>query len=183
MKIRFLKFRQWLLVTLMGALGVSGCHSGKKLAEPQHDDTPVAVPDDEPARLMYGVPTMQFRVSGRVTGEGGRPVGDIKVNLLERDMPLDDASLGDYPDALGRWLDENQVSTDDDGRFELRVSGRPQREVTLLVRDADGELNGNYADQLLRMEVAEGDMDRSQAVGMFQGTFQKEVSVKLKKKQ
>ena len=33
MKIRFLKLKDWLLMTVMGMLGLTGCHSTKEAAQ------------------------------------------------------------------------------------------------------------------------------------------------------
>ena len=88
MKLRILKFKNWLILSLLGLLGVSGCRSLNRsirllygvpdtdYAEPMHPKDSIGMPEVEPAepdtlgpapepreeiRLLYGVPTTQFR--------------------------------------------------------------------------------------------------------------------------
>ena len=180
MKIRYLKLKNWVLVTLMGALGLSGCKCHKKLAEPEAEPDTIEVKDRGEMRLMYGVPTMNYMIRGQVKDTDGRPVRDIRLNMLERGMAVTDSGrLDGDPEAVQSWLDGTEVRTDKDGRFELRSSGLPQEQVRLLVRDADGKENGEYRDRLLEMEVTPADVDRTDAAGWYQGTFNKQVEIRL----
>ena len=182
MKVKFLKLKNWLLVSLMGALGFSACHSHKQLAVPEEEEAPV-VKEREEMRLMYGVPTMNFMIRGQVKDADGRPVQDIRVNMLERNMQTtpEGALVGD-PEAIDRWLSGTEARTDKEGRFVIQNSGLPQEQVRLLVRDADGGENGDFRDQLMEMEVTPADMDRTNAGGWNLGTFNKEVEIKLEDK-
>lgn len=178
MKIKYLKLKNWFLVTVMGALGFSSCHSNKELATPEVDSVP-PVQDQEPARLMYGVPSMNFMIRGQVKDASGRPVRDIRVNMLERGMEVKHGVLQGDSESVQRYLDHTSVLTDDEGRFTIQNSGLPQQQVRLMVRDVDGQENGNFRDQVLELEVTSEDMDRTGYNGWYQGTFNKEVKIKL----
>lgn len=182
MKIRFLKLRNWLLVTLMGALGLGGCKCHKKMAEPEVEPETPAVQDRGEMRLMYGVPTMNYMIRGQVKDSQGRPVRDIRVNMLERNMEATAEGIEGDPDAVRNWLENTEVRTDAEGRFVIQNSGLPQEEVRLMVRDADGKENGEYQDQLIGLSVKPEDMDRTNAGGWNQGTFNKQVEIELEKK-
>ena len=182
MKVRYLKLKNWLLVTLMGALGLSGCHCHKKLAEPEPDSNPPAVRDRGEMLLMYGVPTMNYQIRGQVKNTKGRPVKDIRVNMLERNMEVKDGELQGDPEAINRWLEGSEVRTDKKGRFEIKNSGLPQEQVRLMVRDVDGKSNGDYKNRVVEMDVTPDDVDRTNAGGWNQGTYNKEVKIKLEKK-
>lgn len=182
MKIKFLKLKSWLLVSAMGLLGLSSCHCNKQLATPKEEADQPPVPREE-LRLMYGVPTMDFHVRGQVTDPQGKPVKNIRVNLLERNMEVQEGELQGDPQAVQNWLSNTEVTTDKKGRFEIQLQGgRPLDEVRLLIRDVDGTKNGDYRNQVMQMKVEASDIDRSQAAGMYNGTYNKEVSVKLEKK-
>lgn len=183
MKVRYLKLKNWLLVTLMGALGLSGCHCHKKLAEPEPDSNPPAVRDRGEMLLMYGVPTMNYQIRGQVKNAKGRPVKDIRVNMLERNMETtaEGALVGD-PEAIDRWLQNTEVKTDKKGRFEIKNSGLPQEQVRLMVRDVDGKSNGDYKNRVVEMDVTPDDVDRTNAGGWNQGTYNKEVKINLENK-
>lgn len=183
MKVKFLKLKNWLLVSLMGALGFSSCHSHKQMAEPEAEpDNLPKVEDGGQMRLMYGVPTMNFMIRGQVKDADGKPVRDIRVNMLERGMVVQDGELQGDPENVQRWLDGTSVATDGEGRFAIDLKGRPQDEVRLLVRDVDGKANGSFRNELVGLEVRSEDVDRSDAAGMHEGTFKKELDISLQEK-
>lgn len=185
MKVRYLKLKNWLLVTVMGALGVSACHCQKEVTkeqQPAEKEVPPAAREREEIRLMYGVPTMNFMIRGQVKDSDGRPVKDIRLNMLERGMEVKDGQLQGDPNKVKEWLEYSSVSTDREGRFELKNRGIPQEQVRVLVRDVDGSKNGSFKDQLLEVPVRQGDVDREGAGGWNQGTFSKEVEINLENK-
>ena len=179
MKVKYLKLKNWLLVTVMGALGLSACHCGKKVAEPKEEETPAVRPREE-MRLMYGVPTMDFHIRGQVRDSAGKPVKNIRVNLLERGLEATADTIYGDQENIRKYLESNEVRTDKEGRFELRASDLPQEQVRILVRDADGKSSGHFSNQLL--DVKADHVDRSQAQGMYQGTFNANLEVNLENK-
>ena len=183
MKIKFLKLKNWLLVTVMGAMGLSSCHCHKQLAEPEVEPEPEpAVRDRGEMKLMYGVPTMDFQIRGQVKDAQGKPVKDIRVNMLERNMEVKDGELQGDPERVQQWLEGTAARTDKNGIFIINNSGIPQEEVKLMVRDVDGQENGEYKNQVIEVKVQQGDVDRTNAGGWNQGTFNKEVEIKLENK-
>ncbi len=182
MKVRYLKLKNWLLVSLMGALGLSGCHCHKKVADPEIDVEPIEKRDRGEVLLMYGVPTMNYQIRGQVKDADGRPVKDIRVNMLERNMEVKNGELQGDPESIDRWLQNTEVKTDNKGRFEIKNSGLPQEQVRLMVRDADGKENGDYKNRVVEMDVTPDDVDRTNAGGWNQGTYNKDVKIKLEKK-
>lgn len=181
MKVKYLKLKNWLLVTVMGAFGLSSCHCHKEAVKVEKDEAPAVQPRDE-IRLMYGVPTMNFHIRGQVKDAEGQPVKDIRVNMLERGMEVKDGELQGDPERVQLWLDRSSVATDNEGRFEIKESGIPQEEVRLMVRDVDGQENGEFKNQVLEMKVQQIDVDREGAGGWNQGTFKKSVDIKLENK-
>ena len=184
MKVKYLKLKNWLLVSVMGALGFTSCHSQKKLAEPKVEEEPAPVEERErdrgEMRLMYGVPTMNYMIRGQVKDAEGRPVRDIRVNMLERNMEASADGIEGDPEMVQQWLDGTEVRTDDEGRFEIQNSGTPQEEVRLMFRDVDGHENGDYQNQLIGLSVKPENV--SGAEGWNRGTFSKEVEIELEKK-
>jgi putative lipoprotein (rSAM/lipoprotein system) len=102
--------------------------------------------------------------------------------MLERNMEVKDGELQGDPERVKQWLEQSAVKTDKDGGFVISNSGLPQEEVKLMVRDVDGAENGEYKNQVLEMKVRQGDVDRTNAGGWNQGTFNKEVEIKLESK-
>ena len=182
MKIKFLKLKSWLLVTVMGAFGLSSCHCHKDLADPEEDEKRPEVRRPENV-LMYGVPTMNYMIRGQVRDSNGRPVKDVRVNVLEHGIEATADTVYGDPDNVRAYLENTSVKTDRKGRFEVSGSSRPWNEMRVLVRDVDGSENGEYKNQIIDVKVQPGDIDRSDAAGMYQGTFKKEIKINLEKKQ
>ena len=184
MKIKFLKLTNWLLVSLMGILGFSSCHSHKPIADPTPDPEAPApkVRPREEIRVMYGVPTMNFRIHGQVRDSQGHPVPNIRVNMLERGMHLENGELQGDPQQVANWLENSAAVTDADGRFSIENSGRPQEEVRLMVRDVDGADHGNLQNRVVNLPVTAQDIDQTAADGWNQGTFNKNVEIELESK-
>ncbi|MBQ9638349.1 MAG: radical SAM-associated putative lipoprotein [Bacteroidales bacterium] len=68
MKIRFLKACNWLLLSLIGLMGVESCASSKKsFSSPSEEKDPVA--ERHEMMLMYGVPTRNYREVPRAIDE------------------------------------------------------------------------------------------------------------------
>lgn len=180
MKVKFLKLKNWLLVTLMGAMGLSSCHCHKGLVEPKTEpETTPDVRDRGEMRLMYGVPTMNYMIRGQVKSPDGKPLKDIRVNMLERGMEVSGTELQGDAEAVSSWLENTAVKTDKKGRFEIKNSGIPQERVRLIVRDVDGKENGEYKDRVVEMDVTPADVDKTDAAGWNQGTFDKDVEIEL----
>ena len=182
MKIKLLKLKNWLLVTVMGALGLSGCQCHKKSAQTEIETDTIEVRDRGEVRLMYGVPTMNYMIRGQVRGADDKPLRDIRVNMLECGMEVTDGELQGDPDRVKQWLEGTSVATDNHGHFVIQTSGIPQEQVRLLVRDADGRLNGEYRNQVVEIDVNGDNIDRTEAAGWHQGTFHKEVGIRLENK-
>jgi putative lipoprotein (rSAM/lipoprotein system) len=67
--------------------------------------------------------------------------------------------------------------------LELQRSLRHTSEqLRLMVRDVDGKSNGDYKNRVVEMDVTPDDVDRTNAGGWNQGTFNKQVDIKLEKK-
>lgn len=182
MKIYYLKLKSWLLATVMGTLGLSSCHCHKQIAEPEPTPEP-KVQDRGEIRLMYGVPTMNYMIRGQVQDPQGKPVSDIRLNMLERNMQLTaDGMLDGDEAAVNQWLEGTEVRTDADGRFAINSNGRPQEQVRILVRDVDGTDNGSFRNQVLEVPVKQEDVDNTNAGGWNRGTFVKELDIKLERK-
>lgn len=182
MKVKFLKLKNWLLVSVMGALGLSGCQCHKKAAQTEPESETIEVRDRGEVRLMYGVPTMNFQVYGKITDATGKPVRGIKVNMLERGMELQGTELQGDPERVKEFLENTAATTDRKGRFVVQNTSTPQERVRLLVRDVDGTDNGSLKDRLIEVEVTPADVDRTNAGGWNQGTFNKELRIELENK-
>ena len=162
MKIRFLKLQNWFLVSLMSLLGFSGCRSTQELkteetpADPQPAERPQVNPRPTPRSeivLMYGVPTANFQIKGKVVDSKNAPVKGIQVLRLERGMDATaDSIIGDAT-AIKNYTGNNAVTTAADGSFSINFSDRPYDEVRLLVRDVDGTANGSYHNKIYTITV------------------------------
>lgn len=183
MKIRFLKVKNWLLVTAMGALGLSACHSSKNVAqggsdEPQIDDNK---PRNEVA-LMYGVPTMDFVVKGRVIDAQGKPVEGMQVVLLNSSIDIDPEHMMEDNKNVQSYLHEVADTTNAQGEFRTHVTDVPQETQRLMIRDVDGQKNGHYESQMLEVRFTAEDQ-KGERQGWHQGSREKDVDITVDLKQ
>ncbi|MBO7489457.1 MAG: radical SAM-associated putative lipoprotein [Bacteroidales bacterium] len=219
MKIKYLKLKNWLLVSAMSLFGLSACHCHKDVAKQEENNKPekprfedrvvpmygvqvrdyrVEALDDgskpqvdpanpktqpqprEPQVTVYGVPTVDFAVKGRVVDGKGKPVKGLQVMLLNSEVDYE--NLPDTP----HWKEQlKKVSdtTDADGRFEVRTSDRPWETVRVMVRDIDGAKNGTYEQQLVDVDFGEPKPVGNRPISSWNlGEKQAEVTVKVNKK-
>ena len=117
MKIKYLKTKHWLLMSLGGLLGITlGCEQ----------------PD------MYGCPCTIFRVKGVVVNEDGNPIEGIGVGSQ--------AMTQTDPGGVVMPGIEYRDTTDSEGRFDVSYMDFPDREnIKVDFHDIDGEQNGSYA--------------------------------------
>lgn len=85
------------------------------------------ISSSEQVMAMYGVPSGEFQVSGRVKNLKSKPVRKIEVEIQD---PRNN-HLG-------------VTTTTKDGSFQFNYKGWPHREIYLISRDVDGGRNGAY---------------------------------------
>ena len=74
---------------------------------------------------MYGTPSAEFHISGRVKNKLGKGVEGIKVSVYSQQNSLDTTSA--------------------DGSFKIDLYGHwPEEEITLFASDIDSTENGHY---------------------------------------
>lgn len=183
MKIRYLKLKNWLLVTVMGMLGMGGCHSGKEVAQPKIEEEPqVEKPKPrDPVVLMYGVPTMNFVVKGKVTNDAGQPVPGIQVILLNRNVDITPDYMQEDNPYVQDYIRHASDTTDAEGNYTVRTTDAPATRSQMMVRDIDGEKNGKYKSMMLDIEYDDPDQPQ-QRQGWNMGTRVKNEDVVVEEK-
>ncbi|MBR6844867.1 MAG: radical SAM-associated putative lipoprotein [Bacteroidales bacterium] len=122
MKIKYLKLKNWLLVSLGGLLGISltGCDK---------------LPGGE---CEYGCPEGIYHVKGTVTNEKGEPIAGIGVGRKETVTVEEGLPAFKYLDTTGT-----------DGRYDVSVYCFPSAEKDINFDDIDGEQHGAYRDTVI----------------------------------
>ena len=183
MRIRFLKLKDWLLMTVMGALGLTGCHSAKETAqnpaEPEPEKTEVT-PRNEMA-LMYGVPTMDFVLKGRVINTDGQGVGGMQVILVNTRVDLSPEEMYEDNPMVQEYIKDASDTTDAEGYFSCHMQDVPTDIHHVIVRDIDGEKNEAYVDQMVPVNFADGEQTEERR-GWRMGTRTKDVDITVFKK-
>ena len=85
------------------------------------------ISSSEQVMAMYGVPSGEFQVSGRVKNLKSKPIRKIEVEMQDSR----NNSLG-------------VTTTAKDGSFQFDYQGWPHREIYIISRDVDGGRNGAY---------------------------------------
>ena len=203
MKIQFLKLKNWIILSLMGALGLGSCQHQKNVVKEEKepvegpkprneavllygvpprnfqennikDDDRPRPEEKQPTPVMYGVPTVNFQVKGRVVDEQGKPVKGLRVTLLSID-----GIRNPQNEFYQGYIDRASDTTDDQGSFQCQTSDRPWERQRVAVIDIDGTKNGHYEEQVLSVEFPEPTGERQ---GWNQGTSAKEITITVKRK-
>ena len=134
----------------------------------------------EPQVAVYGVPTVDFCVKGRVTDANGKPVKGLQVILVDSRIDPDNLPETSY------WVEElsrQSDTTDAQGNFEVKGSDRPWEQMRVLVTDIDGAKNGgSFQTQLVDVQFGEPE-DGNKPVSKWNlGVKNAEVAIKMKRK-
>jgi len=154
MKKKSLTVSNWILATIIGALGFSSCNKPNN-------------PDD--TRYMYGVPYAAYSIKGKVVDNFQNPVPGIKVEIQGLKNQL-------YP-----VFEPSVVITDAKGEFAMDFRQQVNEfDFNLKYTDIDGETNGLFksAEQIINVKTSDitGNHD-----GWFVGSVKKETTVILEK--
>ena len=151
MKIKYLKVKNWLLLSLASLLGIStGCSTGCGGEE-------------------YGCPEADYRVKGTVVDEQGAPVEGIGV-MKRYEAHENRVTQYSYAD-----------TTDAEGRFDVKQSSSPGYSyIPVEFHDTDSNQHGLYADTTVNVSF-EGARFSGGDGNWFEGTATKEITVTLNK--
>lgn len=133
----------------------------------------------EPQVTVYGVPTVDYCVKGRVTDANGKPIKGLQVMLVDSRIDPENLPSNNYWEVeLARMSD----TTDSQGNFEVKGSDRPWEEMRVLVRDIDGAKNGSFQDQLVNVSFGEPEKGDKPVSSWNLGTKKAEIAVKMNRK-
>lgn len=202
MKIRFLKLKNWLLLTAMGLFGVTACQSSKSAVKPEEVNgknaseaseeignavvmygTPTVKYDTQErseTALMYGVPTMDFVLKGKVKDEKGNPVSGMQVILVNGTVDITPESMQEDNPYVQDYIAEASDLTDGTGNFECHVKDVPREVQRVIIRDVDGDANGKFESQMVEITFTEADQTGERR-GWYMGTRTKDVDITVKK--
>lgn len=125
-----------------------------------------------PLPCEYGSPQANYRVKGTITAPDGQPVKGIRV---EGHYVLPDSIQEDVDAAYFAY-----TSSNDEGKYALRVDGWPMR---LVVSDPDGAENGGaFAPDTIEVPVftsADSIPDNNDDNWDWYGNFEKTVDIQL----
>ena len=186
MKIRFLKFKDWLLMSVMGLFGLTACHTSKEATtqQPQANDGDEAIEQPAPrgdGALMYGVPTMDFVLKGRVIDEEGAPVKGMQVILVNQTVDIAPDHMDEDNPFVQDYIEHSSDTTDAEGVFECHVKDVPVEFQRVIIRDVDGDKNGRYKDQMVEVSFAEAEQTAGRK-GWYFGKRTKDVDITVSKK-
>lgn len=188
MKIKYLKLKNWLLVSLMSVLGFTACKSSKPAATSDQKESEQSeqiekkpIRDDRgQAALMYGVPTMSYHVKGQVVNHQGKPVKGIQVVMLNRNMGNTPNNPGEENPEIEDYMKIYADTTKNDGTFDIRAKDFPSEYMRVFVRDVDGPSNGNYQNDVINLEFTRDEI-KAESKGWNKGVAEKDgVTIKLK---
>lgn len=209
MKIKFLKFKNWIILSVMGALGLSSCHQQKTITQQEEPPQEGPQPRNE-IRLMYGVPTRSFDDNIKKDNDEARPnpkaeqptpvmYGVPTVNFHVKGKVVDqqgnpvkglrvtlmssdvsaDGIRNPQNEFYQNYINRASDTTDTDGVFQCQTSDRPWEKQHVMVLDTDGSKNDSYEEQVLSVEFPQ---PSGESKGWNLGTSEQELTITVKKK-
>ena len=125
--------------------------------------------------LMYGTPSADFSVKGKVTDESGRPIPDLQVIIGRRYYSSTSVIYNQT------YFPIDTIKTGSDGIYRMNAEGEfPPENLQVDVNDIDGEAGGG---QFESASVVVKDIEYKGGSGWYEGEANIEVpDIKLKKK-
>lgn len=155
-----------LLSGALALLGFAGCNNG-----------------DEP--VLYGSPSVDYRVLGTVTDAQGKPLEGIQVIVNNPDALTyyDENGIAVNDNSESGILAPDTIYTDSNGTFSShKVQGISDYKLVVEFQDVDGDANGGEfqserftKDELDKKQLKKGD-------GWYDGEFEYSKTVKLERK-
>lgn len=133
----------------------------------------------EPQVTVYGVPTVDYSVKGRVVDAAGKPIKGLQVLLVDSRIDPDNLPKNEYWDEELRRMSD---TTDAKGTFDVKGSDRPWEKLRVLVRDIDGAKNGTYEQQLVEVQFGEAEQGDKPVSSWNLGIKKAEITVKMRRK-
>jgi putative lipoprotein (rSAM/lipoprotein system) len=116
----------------------------------------------------YGTPYATFSFHGKVANNAKKPVKGIKVEVCE--------GQGGYPVT-------DSVLTNETGQYSIQFQTFPNENFRVIVSDIDGEANGSYQNDTIRVKISDKDYYEKGNGSWNYGLASKEVDVVLKEKE
>ncbi|MBR1576526.1 MAG: radical SAM-associated putative lipoprotein [Bacteroidales bacterium] len=163
MKQKARQLFRWILTSMLGLLGFSGCewlNIGGGM-------------------VMYGQPHTDFQASGKVTDRSGNAIEGIRVSIRQH------RHYANTPNVIydqNDWYYDDTLYTDAAGRYELKTgitSFNGPDDVTVVFEDVDGEKNGGvFESQTVTPRVKQ----TAKAKDWYGGAYSVEADAQLEKK-
>ena len=148
-----------LLSGALALLGFAGCNNG-----------------DEP--VLYGSPSVDYRVMGTITDTDGKPIQGIRVVVADEDVINGKISAEEYP-----WVTSDTTYTDNKGQFSSsKINDISYTRTLIDIQDIDGEANGGvFNEKRLHINHFEKKQVKKKD-GWYSGEFEFSKDIQLTKR-
>ena len=148
-----------LLSGALALLGFAGCNIG-----------------DEP--VLYGSPSVDYRVMGTITDTNGKPIQGIRVVVADEDVINGKIYAEDYP-----WVTSDTTYTDNKGQFSSsKINDISYTRTLIDIQDIDDEANGGvFNEKRLHINHFEKKQVKKKD-GWYSGEFEFSKDIQLTKR-
>ena len=157
------KKRRWtvgrLLSGALALLGFAGCNNGE-------------------APVLYGTPSVDYRVMGTITDTNGKPIQGIRVVVADEDVINGKIYAEDYP-----WVTSDTTYTDNKGQFSSsKINDISYTRTLIDIQDIDDEANGGvFNEKRLHINHFEKKQVKKKD-GWYSGEFEFSKDIQLTKR-
>lgn len=156
------------------ANGNGGAAQNKNLADPDEANM-----SREQFESMYGVPTVNYIVKGKVVNSSGKPIEGMQVILANENLNITPQNVNLMNDSIRSVIEQSADTTKSDGTFKVKVENIATAYMRVFVRDIDGPSHGNWENQVINVVFDESDT-KDTGHGWRAGTKQKKLTIKAK---
>ena len=167
------KRRRWTIERILSGalalLGFTGCNTSKEI------------------RVLYGTPSVDYRVTGKVTDKQGNPLENIQVVITHplgrRYVNENGEELTDRTDPETGKILPDTLYTDKKGKFiGHKVNGFSFGQTTVDIQDIDGSENGGLHNEQHISITEFGKKQTKKQNRFYSGEFKFTKTIKLTKR-
>ena len=149
-----------LLSGALALLGFAGCNNGE-------------------APVLYGTPSVDYRVMGTITDTNGKPIQGIRVVVADEDVINGKISAEEHP-----WILADTTYTDNKGQFSSsKINDISYTRTLIDIQDIDDEANGGVFNE---KRLLINDFEKKQVKkkdGWYSGEFEFSKDIQLSKRE
>lgn len=128
---------------------------------------------------LYGNPTVNYVVKGKVVNSAGKPIQGMQVLLVNENLDITPLNVNLHNDSIRAIIEQCADTTKADGSFKVKTENIATDYMRVFLRDIDGPSHGNWENQVINISFDDSDT-KDTGHGWRAATKQKKLTIKAK---